>query len=135
MWIPKTEQELRLEKKNREKNAIYGGLLIFLSIPALLILKDKFIGTGGFKGAPFGATLSWEEILETLPQSFFASSIGGIISYILYRKIKPSTTQICLKCGKIKQFSKNTTCECNGKLKFLNEMKWVESVESNETKA
>jgi hypothetical protein len=81
MWIPKTEEELKLDEKKREKNAIFSGLFFFLFLPFIITLQNKFIGTQAYRGAPLESTLTWTQILGNLPNLFFFSSIGGILIY------------------------------------------------------
>lgn len=127
MWIPKTEEELKLDEKKREKGAISSGLFFFFFIPFIFTFQDKFIGTQAYRGAPLESTLTWTQILGTLPNLFFISSIGGIIFYLAFRKLNEITTQVCLNCGKLKRFNKKIeNCDCGGKLRLLNEMKWIE---------
>jgi hypothetical protein len=134
MWIPKTEDELKFDEKKREKNARFSGLFFFFFIPVITTLQNKFIGTQAYRGAPLESTLTWTQIIPTLPNLFFISSIGGILSYLAFRKFNEFTTQVCLKCGKLKRFKKNENCDCGGKLRLLNEMKWIESSEPNQDK-
>lgn len=134
MWIPKTEDELKFDEKKREKNARFSGLFFFFFIPVITTLQNKYIGTQAYRGAPLESTLTWTQIIPTLPNLFFISSIGGILSYLAFRKFNEFTTQACLKCGKLKRFKKNENCDCGGKLRLLNEMKWIESSEPNQDK-
>jgi len=134
MWIPKTEEELKLDEKKREKNARFSGLFLFFFLPFISTFQNKFIGTQAYRGAPLESTLTWSQILGTLPYLFFISSIGGILLYLTFRKFNEFTTQVCIKCGKLKRFKKNTYCDCGGKLRLLNEMKWIENNEPNQNK-
>jgi len=135
MWKPKTKDELLKEERKKEKDAKLIGVFFFLFIPFLLTVLTKFIGTQAYRGAPLGQTLSWTEILRTLPFMFFVSSIGGILMYLTFRKYNYVSTQVCPKCGKIRPLDKNENCACGGKFRLLSEMKWVENdkIEQNLT--
>lgn len=130
MWIPKTEEELKSEERKREKNARHSALFFFVFLPMAAILKYKFLGS--YNGKLLESTLTWPQIFEMLPNIFLISCLGGILAYIGFRKFNEVTTQVCLKCGKLKQFKKNENCECGGKLKMLNEMKWSENNDQNQ---
>lgn len=132
MWIPKTEDELKFDEKKREKNARFSGFFFFFLIPFISTLQNKFIGTQAYRGASLESTMTWTQVLSTLPTLFFFSSIGGILFYIGFRKFNNISTQVCLKCGKLKRFKRNENCDCGGKLRLLNEMKWIENNESNQ---
>ncbi|MHB9141385.1 MAG: hypothetical protein ACYC25_05885 [Paludibacter sp.] len=136
MWEPKTENELLQDEKKKEKDAKFIGIFFFLLLPFILTVLNKFIGTQAYRGAPFGQTLSWTQILEVLPKMFFLSSIGGILMYLAFRKFNNITTQVCPKCGKLRQFKKNDNCdcECGGEFRLLSEMKWIENKKQEQNK-
>ena len=126
MWIPKTKEELKLEKKKIEKDARLSCLFFIFYFPFILVLYFKFIGTK--HGILFDFTVGWTKILDILPNLFYISSIGGIIIYFVSRKFNNVSSQVCLKCEKKQKFKKNNnTCDCGGELRLLNEMKWVEN--------
>jgi hypothetical protein len=129
MWKPKTKEELLKEERKKEKDAKLLGVFVFLFIPFMLTVLNKFIGTQAYRGAPLGPTLSWATLLRTLPFMFSMSSIFGILMYLTFRKYKYNSTQVCPKCGKLKQVKKNENCDCDcgGKFRLLSEMKWVEN--------
>ena len=130
MWKPKTDEELNLDLKQREKTARLCGILCVFLFLILEVFVNKFIGTQAYRGASFGPTMTWMQILRMIPRLLSFSSIGGILIYLALRKFNNNTTQICLKCGKLKRFNKVEDCDCGGKFRLLNEMKWIENNES-----
>jgi len=126
MWEPKTEEELNLDKKEREKTAKICGIIIFSLFLILEILQNKFLGTQAYRGASLGPTMTWIEIIRIIPRLSLFSSIFGILVYLSFRKFNNYTTQICTKCGKLKRYNKKEDCDCGGKFRLINEMKWVE---------
>ncbi len=131
MWIPKTEEELNIEEKKKEKDALRSGLFFFIFFPLIVTFSQKFIGTQ--KGVLFDFTLSWSQILENLPRLFIISAICGIVVYIGFRKFNTVSTLVCLKCGKLIKYKKNIKCDCGGELRMLNEMKWSEDNDQNQS--
>ena len=129
MWIPKTDEELKVDIKQREKTARYCGMLIFFLIPVFELVQNKFFGTQAYRGASFGPTLSWVQIFNMMPGMLCISSIGGILFYLALRKYNINTTKLCPKCGKLKRFNKVENCECGGKFRLLNELKWIDNNE------
>ncbi|MDD4971960.1 MAG: hypothetical protein PHT07_21245 [Paludibacter sp.] len=134
MWVPKTDEELKFDLKQREKDAKLTGILVFSLILIFEVIQNKFVGTLAYRGASLGPTMTWQEILRMIPELLPFMSIGGILFYLAIRKFNNNTTQVCTKCGKLKRFDKVEICDCGGKFRLLNEMKWIENNESKQNK-
>ena len=99
MWVKKSKNELQEDQKARNKIVIKYGVWTFIALISLLILKDRFIGTGGLSGAPWEKTISWTEIYENIAFYIGFSALLAIIVYKFNKRIQ-SDTQICDKCEK-----------------------------------
>ena len=131
MWLPKTKEELNFNEKKKEKDALCSGFLFFIFFPIIVSLGQKFLGT--HKGVIFDFTLSWSQIFENLPELFTISAVFGIVIYIVIRKFNDDSSRVCLKCGKLTKNKKDIKCDCGGELRKLNEMKWVEDNDQNQS--
>jgi len=138
MWIPKTEEEIKELAKEKEKSARKIGILGALLFIIMQILFAKYIGVKAGKVAPIGPTYTWDQIFQSFPRLCVYGVLAGTLFYFIFRKFKDITSLICDSCSKIKRNDKIKDCDCGGHFVFLEEMKWIEDVEtendSEETK-
>ena len=124
MWVKKSKDELQEDQKARNKIALKYGVWTFIASISLLILKDKYIGTGG-KGMPWEKPISWTEINDNITFYIGFSTLAAIVFYYIRRRIK-SNTQICDKCGKTRSKEKKPGCQCGGGFIDIDLMKRVD---------
>lgn len=125
MWVKKNKDELQEDQRVQTKIALKYGVWTFIASISLLILKNRFIGTGGFSGAPWDKPITWQEINHNL----FLYTVFSFLLAIAAFKAKThsrSDTQICDKCGKIKNEEKTPDCQCGGSFIDIDLMKYVE---------
>lgn len=131
MWIPKTDEELKVLAKEQEKIARVAGLAGALTIILILIIDAKYIGVK-IEKFPIPLTqpiFTWSQILKSLPRISIIGLVFGIFSYFGMMKMRQITTLICPKCKKIKACDKVKDCDCGARFVFLDEMKWIEDNE------
>ena len=137
MWIKKTEiemnEEKRLEKisepKSRLRKSLYLGMFSFILIAILSPLAS--VTTGVPKGYDYTpkVVLRIDELPEYLPGFLRLASLMGItiflISYFIILKNRTSTL-MCDKCHKTKNFEKNIRCDCGGCFINIENFKWID---------
>ena len=137
MWIKKTEiekaEEERLknisEPKSRFRKSLYLGMFVFILEAILSPLASVTIGIPrGLNYTP-KVVLRIDELPEYLPGFLRVALLMGItiflISYFMLLKIRTSTL-MCDKCHKTKNFEKNIKCECGGCFINIENFKWID---------
>jgi hypothetical protein len=128
MWIPKTEEELKELTKTNEKIAKAAPLGMVIAYLLIAIIDAKYFGVKieKFPIALSQPLLTWTQIFKSLPKLGIISLIIWTLGYLGLRKMRTTTTLICVKCKKIKGYDKVKVCDCGGHFKFLDQMKWIE---------
>jgi hypothetical protein len=124
MWILKTKEELKKEKRKNRSILVPVGfsILIFLGglIDAIVFRDTKVLG------------LDFGYIFLLL----IASVVLGMLLWFLIltgRRIFVSNifdstpTVVCLICNKKKTNDDHMNCECGGRFEFMENLKWVDS--------
>jgi len=137
MWVKKTEiettEEERLlkisEPKSRFRKSLNLGIFVFILIAILYPIASVTIGVPrGYNYTP-RVVLRIDELPEYLPGFLRLASIMGIviflISYFFLLKSK-TTTLMCDKCHKTKNFDKNNICDCGGSFINIGNFKWID---------
>jgi len=132
MWIRKTPEELR--KFEFSKLKIFLGYFAILFL--IMFFGNKILGDSiRFSPSPSNS-VTWNEVIERIPQYLIFSLILTIIGSTLDSKSKKKKNDkyICDKCNKYKKDKSVNLCECGGRFIFVDSMKWVndDGVENNE---
>lgn len=139
MWIKKTDIEKSKEEslerirenKIRFKKSIKIGLILFLFIAITWPLASITLGIPErFNPNPDSRiVLRVDELLQYIPGFLRLAAIFGITFFLLsYFGIfkKRTSTLMCDKCHRTKNFEKNIKCECGGNFINLDNFKWIE---------
>jgi len=138
MWVKKSEgekkEEERLEKisndKSRFKKSLKSGLFIFIFTAISWIIASLTIGIP--QGRYIYGTrniLKLNELPEYIPEFLRISAILGFVTFvfIFFLKVKlRSSTIMCDKCHKTKNYDKVAKCECGGNFINIDNFKWVD---------
>lgn len=137
MWIEKTEIEKKEEKrlgkivepKSRLRKSLYLGMFAFILIAILDPIASVTFGLPkGFDYTP-RVVLRIDELAPYLLGFLKEATIMGIamflISYFSLFKSR-TTTLMCDKCHKTKNFEKNIKCDCGGCFINIENFKWID---------
>lgn len=126
MWIPKTEEELKLMAKKKEKIARIIGLLFPVFLFIFSTIYERYIDTTEVRHASLGPALSWSQVIDNLPISIVVYVFVGMLAYLIVKKLNSTTKVVCQKCGKVKKVDHVNDCACGGHFTSIDEIKWVE---------
>jgi hypothetical protein len=140
MWIKLTDKEILenefLEedkfKKSRLKKGLKFGLWTFIVIAVLFPIDYVLFGVpnGRYDRSP-NKQIDWIDLPDYLHEimgiAVFFSFAIFMVFFFWGRKVK-STTQMCDRCFKTRNFSQNMTCDCGGKYELLANYKWIDDV-------
>lgn len=124
MWIKKTEEQIKKEKKK-----IPIKVILFLSIILFVILSVGLKIGLPTRTHPDPQPLSWQELFERLPFIFIFSVFFSTIIMIGGKFVKGGgkKTFICNKCDHSKTDDGNYDCQCGGQYIDVSKYKWIDN--------
>ena len=116
MWIRKSPQELKKERRLRRLGAGFGALCLALLLFVFGLPHAGYHMPVGFR--------------------IVALMAAGVMLLAWHQRARwrraQSTVWVCEECNVVSANKEPATCACGGKLRSLSEMKWLEMPPSQE---
>jgi len=137
MWIKKTEEERISEeakaedeiRKTRLQKGFKFGVWTFVIYSTLAPFIYVLIGVpnGRFNYTPKDQ-VKWAELPDYFTEILSSAAFFALLMFIasMWDRKLPSSTLICDKCNKTKNYSKDKHCDCGGEYDFIYHYKWIE---------
>ncbi|MGA2052456.1 MAG: hypothetical protein ABSH19_04005 [Opitutales bacterium] len=118
MWVERTPEDLARAKRKRQSArfavAVFAGLVF--AVVHLFVEHHRYVTT----------YIPLDQVGPRVSGSVFIGVIVGIVVYSFWGKGLRKQNSVCPQCDKLKPKDGISQCECGGRFRNADEMKWID---------